>query len=107
MLDSANRPFPHATAYFFDSHDHLYSIETIKTEIVVEVRLGVELPFLLVYALSWPGGSCAVPLKYPEPASEVSHRSKPAVLNRTLSKFFNRSIILPVTSFCDKPALAE
>jgi hypothetical protein len=30
-------------ANLFNGHDHFYGVETIKTEVVVEVRLGVEL----------------------------------------------------------------
>jgi hypothetical protein len=35
------------SADLFNSHDDFYGVETVKTEVVVEVRLGVELWIIL------------------------------------------------------------
>jgi hypothetical protein len=49
----------------------------------------------------------SLPLKCPEPAHELASTLVPERNILTLSKFFRRSIILPVTSSWDSPALAE
>jgi hypothetical protein len=41
-------------ANLFNSHDHFDGVETIKTEVVVEVRLGVELSIMSASCLSIP-----------------------------------------------------
>ena len=87
-------------------HDDLYSVETVQAKIVVEVRFGVELQSSVSIGTISCGSRLQVPLRRPGPVSASAMAPFLRRVPITLSKFLRRSIILPRTSGCERPALA-
>jgi hypothetical protein len=97
---------PNVATNLFNSHNHLYRIETVETKIVVEVRFGVELSVYVSTHFLNSHEAFVIPLKYPGPATGLANSSDFVAPHPHLVKVLQQvhypasNLILRQTSTC-------
>lgn len=93
---------------FLDRHHDLDGIQAIQAQVILEVRCACDLYLFVNKEMGLDDSlNGVVPLMGRTPVQSLVTAGTQHVIMRTLSKFFNRSIIRPCTSSFDRPDGAE